>query len=207
MAWLESHQSLRYHPKKDHLAELLYNGSVPNDAADFAAIGILHAVWYWALDFAQDGDLARFSDRQIAKGVGWHGDPHTLVQALTAAGFLDEDRHLHDWDEYGGKLLLKREQERERKAKWRSASTSAGQDAGQDADGARRKQTVHNKEKSFNSRRPVDNSTVRPTAAKKPVDNGRGLLLCWRCGEEICDGECVESSKGLRHKTCTAATP
>lgn len=121
-AWLKSHQSLSEHPKKDHLAELLFNGTTPNDVADFAAIGMLLRLWWWALDYAQDGDLARFTDRQVAKGCGWQGDPKHLVQALTAAGFLDADRRIHDWDEYVGSLLAQRERDKERVRNWRKSA-------------------------------------------------------------------------------------
>ena len=119
MTWIPSHQSLREHPKKDRLAELLFNGSTPNDVADYAAAGLLHYLWYWALDYAVDGDLSKFSDRQIAKGCRWQGDPPTLVQALTGAGFIDEDRQIHDWHEYAGKLLERRERDYERVKNWR----------------------------------------------------------------------------------------
>ena len=51
-AWIESHQSLRDHPRKDQLAEELFVGRVPNDVANYAAVGILHYLWWWALDYA-----------------------------------------------------------------------------------------------------------------------------------------------------------
>ena len=200
MTWLESHQTIRDHPKKDHLAELLFNGSTPNDVADYAAAGVLHYLWYWALDFAQDGDLSKFSDRQLAKGCRWQGDPATLVQALTVAGFIDEDRRIHDWDEYAGRLIQRREQDRDRKAAWRVQVKGRGQDADALRDGARTNQPTF-KRKS-NSKRPVDNSTIRPLAVQEPV--------CWRCGhtitgDEILDDACVLSHRGTRHKQC--ATP
>jgi len=134
MAWLESHQALRDHPKKDRLAELLFNGTTANDVADMAAVGVLHHLWWWALDYAQDGDLTKFTDRQIAKGCKWTGDGTLLVESLIAAGFIDrKPRRIHDWGEYAGRLIVKREQDRERKAKWRA---SAGQDADAPQDGA-----------------------------------------------------------------------
>ena len=137
MAWMESHQTLRDHPKKDRLAELLFNGSVPNDTADLAAIGLLHCLWWWALDYAQDGSLSKFSDRQIAKGCGWNGDSTLLVASLIDARFVDKStRHIHDWQEYAGRLLAKRELDRNRKAQSRVRGTSAGQDADAPRDGA-----------------------------------------------------------------------
>ncbi len=135
MSWLESHQSLRDHPKKDRLAELLYEGSVPADVADNAAIGLLHRLWWWALDYAPRGDLSGFSARQIAKGCCWSGDPGLLLEALKEAGFVErESGTLHDWDDYGGRLAEKREADAERKRRVRR--TSGGRPADVPRDGA-----------------------------------------------------------------------
>jgi hypothetical protein len=123
--WIESHQSLRDHPKKDQLTELLWDPMTPADLADFGTIGLLHCLWYWATDFAQDGDLSRFTDRQIAKGCRFAGDGAHLRAALKASGFLDADEVLHDWHEYAGKLIQKREQDRQRKAVPRSVRGSS----------------------------------------------------------------------------------
>lgn len=122
MAWIESHQELSDHPKKDHLAELLYGDQpmVDIDTADAATIGVLHRLWWWATAYAQDGDLTRFSDHQVARGCRWRGDPHLLVQALTKAGFLDGDRQIHDWRDYAGKLIERRTKDAERKRESRS---------------------------------------------------------------------------------------
>lgn len=170
MAWLESHQTVRDHPKKDKLSEILFNGSVQNDVADYAAAGLLHYLWYWALDYAQDGDLAKFSDRQIAKGCRWNGDAKLLVQAFIEAGFIDKDRSLHDWDEYAGRLLAKRAQDRDRKAKWREHAPSDAEGAGQDADAPRDGQSTNRptnlkRKERISSRKgqePVDKSAYCP---------------------------------------------
>lgn len=127
MSWIESHQSLRDHPKKDQLAELLWDPMTAGDVADYATLGILHCLWWWAIDFAQDGDLSRFTDRQLAKGCRYAGDGAHLRAALKASGFLDTDDVLHDWHEYAGKLIQKREEDRRRKAVTRTKQgTSIG---------------------------------------------------------------------------------
>jgi hypothetical protein len=147
MAWLQSHQSLRDHPKKDRLAELLFDGSVSNDVSELAAVGLLHCLWWWALDYAQDGDLSKFSDRQIAKGCGWVGDSTLLVQALVEARFVDKKTgHIHDWDEYAGKLVERRERDRKRAKNWRASSSvcEANADATHSVQG--RKTRVERKE-------------------------------------------------------------
>jgi len=121
MSWLEAHQSLRDHPKKDRLAELLFNGSVPNDVSDLASVGLLLNLWWWAIDYAQDGDLSKFSDRQIAKGCGFTGDAKLLVESLTEARFIDRSRHIHDWQEYAGRWIQRKEKDAERMRTMRDA--------------------------------------------------------------------------------------
>ena len=136
MSWLESHQSLGDHPKKDRLAELLFEGSVPLDVADFAAVGLLHRLWWWAIDYAPKGDLSIYTDRQVAKGCRWAGEAGLLLQALTRAGFLDKDRQIHDWHDYAGKLIESRAADVKRKHRIRGVSggVSAGHSAHRPAD-------------------------------------------------------------------------
>ena len=166
-AWLESHQSLRDHPKKDRLAELLFNGTVPNDVSDYAAAGLLHYLWYWALDYAHDGDLSKFSDSVVAKGCRWNGDSLLLVQSLIEAGFVNKDRSLHDWDEYAGRLLATRERDRARKKDWRVHVASTSPDADAPRDGRRTNKQTDKQEKrrisSIKGQVPVDNSRYCPS--------------------------------------------
>lgn len=107
MAWIESHQSLAAHPKTKRLARRL-GVPVPQ------AIGHLHLLWWWAIDYAPSGDLSRFEDADIADAVLWEGDAGWLVAALVDAGFID-GKVIHDWDEYTGRLLDRREANAERK--------------------------------------------------------------------------------------------
>jgi hypothetical protein len=113
MAWIESHQSLLHHRKTGRLARRL-------GISKITAIGHLHAFWWWCMDNAPDGELTDIDDQDIAEGSGWEGDPTEFVQALIFAGFIDGingtgHRCVHDWDDYGGKLLLKRKSDAERK--------------------------------------------------------------------------------------------
>lgn len=118
MAWIESHQSLRQHPKVHRLRKAL-GVSLP------AAIGHLHCLWWWALDYAAKGDLTEIEPETIADACAWEGDPIALVSALTAAGFLDdhEDRlAIHDWDEYAGRLIDLREHQARRQGLHRDST-------------------------------------------------------------------------------------
>lgn len=120
MAWIESHQELGRHPKTKRLARLL-GVSIP------AAVGHLHFLWWWALDFAPDGILDKYDSYDIAEAMAWDGDEEKLLDALIDCGYIDvlEDHGwvIHDWGEYAGKLLERRAKDRARK---RAAAENAG---------------------------------------------------------------------------------
>ena len=119
MAWIESHQEVGRHPKTKKLARLLCV-SLP------AAVGHLHYLWWWALDFAQDGVLDKYDGEDIADAMQWDGDASQLIDALISSGHIDETDHglvVHDWAEYAGKLLERRAKDRARK---RAAAEAAG---------------------------------------------------------------------------------
>ncbi len=114
MAWIESHQELADHPKTKRLMRAL-------GVDRYTAIGVLHVLWYWALDYADDGDLGGFSDEDIADGIAWPGAPSELVRGLITAGFLDEARTIHDWDDFAGRYVAKRQANAERMRAARAA--------------------------------------------------------------------------------------
>lgn len=118
MAWIESHQALREHPKTKRLARTL-------GIDRYAAIGLLHCLWWWTLDYADDGDLSRFDEHDIADGVDWDGDAAHLVKALTCCGFIDSDRHIHDWEDFAGRIKARREQSKDRQRRFRERGGSA----------------------------------------------------------------------------------
>lgn len=121
MAWIESHQELREHPKARKFARLL-GTSMP------AAIGHLHMLWWWAMDYADDGDLSRYDAEEIAYASGWEGDPVVLWQALCESDFVDgeswgtEGAVLHDWAAHTGRILDKKRRDAERKRQMRSVA-------------------------------------------------------------------------------------
>lgn len=137
MAWIESHQALRDHPKVARLCRLL-------DCSRREAVGMLHLLWWWALDHAEDGDVSDYDALDLALAADWEGDPEVFVKALLTCGpgrrdgFLEDDGDrlvLHDWWEYAGKLVARRRLDRERKATARALAeqgvqrTSDGQAA------------------------------------------------------------------------------
>lgn len=111
MSWIESHDTLARHPKTRRLVRAL-NIPLPQ------AIGHLHLLWWWALEYAEHGDLSAFDAADIADAVMWEGDPSAFVQALTAAGFMDADQRIHDWQDYAGRLLEQRKANAARQAAW-----------------------------------------------------------------------------------------
>lgn len=112
MAYIPSYQTLARHPKMQEAARLL-------GIEEATMIGHLHLLWYWAMDYAPDGDLAACSPASLAAGAQWRGDAAVFVDALCncgyggAAGFLDRDASgalcLHDWHDYGGKLAREKQ--------------------------------------------------------------------------------------------------
>lgn len=123
MAWVESHQSLGRHPKTRKMARLL-------DIDTVTAIGHLHLLWWWALDYADDGDLSEFDAADIAVGAEWPGDPEAFVEALKECGtgggngFVNQSMQIHDWHDYAGKLVERRRANRRRMREARSAGAS-----------------------------------------------------------------------------------
>lgn len=114
MAWIESHQELKDHPKTEHLAVLL---GVPK----VQVIGHLHCLWWWAVDYARDGYVTKYPPAVVARGALWDGDPDAFMNALREAKWLDPDGKLHDWEEYAGRLIEQREKAKERYRKWKAA--------------------------------------------------------------------------------------
>lgn len=124
MAWIESHQALGQHPKTRKLARKL-GCSVP------AAVGHLQFLWWWALDYAPDGNVTRFEEDDIADAVLWEGAGSQLVAALIDSGFIDlegDEKTIHDWDEYAGRLLDKRAANTRRKQESRARHASVTRD-------------------------------------------------------------------------------
>lgn len=115
------------------------------------AVGTLGFLWHAAGEYAEEGDIGRFTDAKIAWLCRWKGDPKALVDALVASRWVDAvdgpDRLvIHDWpdhceDAIHAKLARKRaffankrapslralrSDERDEAAKWYAANTPNG---------------------------------------------------------------------------------
>jgi len=131
MAWLEAHQDLRDHPKTKRAARTL-GISRPQ------MIGHLLCLWWWCLDYAQDGNLTDFDNADIADAAEWDGEPDDFVNALLTcgpadrSGFLtnDDGLRVNDWSQYGGKYITKRNQGRDRQRTYRERNADVTRYAG-----------------------------------------------------------------------------
>lgn len=85
------------HPKTHDLAERL-------ELATWGAVGILESLWHWTARFAVTGDIGKFTDAQISRGLGWKGEPVDLINALVDSGWIDESEEhrlvIHDWHDH-----------------------------------------------------------------------------------------------------------
>ncbi|MDP2950010.1 MAG: hypothetical protein Q8P22_10780 [Chloroflexota bacterium] len=147
MAWIESHQNLQRHPKTLRAAAKL-EVSVPT------LIGHLQCLWWWCLDFAEDGELTGFDHAEIAQAAMWFGDATAFVDALLQCGqankpgFLEMNSgHLlvHDWSDYTGKLIERRQADAARKRAVRRTSAGHPQDIHTPSSVTVPNRTIHNR--------------------------------------------------------------
>lgn len=174
MAWIESHQTLLNHPKTIRAARVLGIQRVH-------LVGHLHALWWWAMDYAPSGSLAGFDPADIADAMQWEGDADALVDALVTcgigdgSGFLDADDGgyaIHDWDIYVGKLLDKRTRDAARKRSERRPEDVQHDDDAQPADDSRTSATCPEDVQPMSDGRPTD---IQRTALGRRSD-GAGTV-------------------------------
>lgn len=101
--WIQIYSNLVRHPKVTNLADELGLSS-GHTSPNAVAVGILVSLWLWAAQNATDGDLSKCTDRAIAEAAEYRKKPAALVAALIKTRWLDEDRKLHDWEEYAALL-------------------------------------------------------------------------------------------------------
>ncbi|MFB5761059.1 hypothetical protein [Paenibacillus medicaginis] len=173
MAWIESHQGTDRHPKTRKLCRLL-GISRP------AAVGHLHMFWWWAMDYAQDGDISKFGPDDIADAVDWEGDADQFYDALLASGFVDETeagRKIHGWYGYAGRLIERRVADAERKRISRGRKKpkqSDSEDSPQDVRGTgegRRSESIRDLNPNLNLNQNIKEKDIcpePPPAAQDP---------------------------------------
>jgi len=110
--WIKLYASAFTHPKTRRVAKRL-------GVSPAAVVGHMAALWSFTAEFAPDGDLSRFDDEEVELGAGWDGDDGAFVDAAKVSGYLDDEDgvlSVHDWSDYGGKLVAMRAADRKRKA-------------------------------------------------------------------------------------------
>lgn len=148
MGWIRVDIDMMGHPKIRRLATRLGCSKVQ-------AIGHVIALWAWASKFSPHGETDKFEPEEIADGAMWDGDAGQFIQAMKDSGLIDADGILHDWQQYNGVLIEKRERDRERMQTLRkqsqdSRATVALQSQG--VAGTIRNDTIHNDTEQKNRR-------------------------------------------------------
>lgn len=165
--WIESQVTIGAHPKTKKLARHL-EVSVPT------AVGHLHLLWHFAVEYARDGDLSKHDPEDVAIAAGWDGDPQVFLEELRGCGWLDDDLSVHDWADYAGRLIEQQERDAERKRKWREQRRGRDADAGGDATGT-------GKDAARDGGRTQPNNTspdlTPPTTTPAEIENVRLKLI------------------------------
>lgn len=127
--WIQVYSNLPLHPKTAQLTEELGLSS-QQVGADVMTMGILVALWTWAIQNAYDGDLSKCSPRLIAEVCRWKRSPEKLVECLQKADWLDDNLHLHNWDDYAVRYIeaAKKQKEMARERKQRSRTQKSCDD-------------------------------------------------------------------------------
>lgn len=92
------------HPKTRRLMRLL-------SIETWQACGILETLWHFTAKHAIRGDIGRWTDEEIAEGIGWTKDASELVSALVESRWLDRsDKYrliVHDWHDHADDSVKK----------------------------------------------------------------------------------------------------
>ena len=118
--------SLSRHPKVARFARTM-------GLSRHEAVGVLIDLWTWAVDYAEGGDLSKYSSDELVTSLGVAQSDALiqvdLIEDLEQAGFVDragEQVRLHDWDMHQGQLLSQREANRDRQRRYRERKRSEG---------------------------------------------------------------------------------
>ena len=141
------------------------------------AVGWLIRLWTWAAEFAPDGDLG-LNDAEIVHLLDPPARRRGLaVAALVDAGFLTEDRRLHDWDDWTGAHLARLGRERDRCATFRaSKGTASAREPGGVRPRSERGAT-NVEERREDERREESSSGAPGTAARAEGSTGPGRQI------------------------------
>ena len=179
--WIPSQSGLRAHPKTRRVAKAL---AVPVPHV----VGLLHCLWWWALEYAPDGDLEDFEPEDIADAAGWEGDPEAFVSALLAAGTKDKPGFLvradcgrlliHDWEENQGSLFRVRVQAAARKRAQRARERDDQETELNDVTSERDTVTPNSDLARAKDRQDRQDKTKPPSSGEP--DQAAGVFAYWK---------------------------
>ena len=70
----------------------------------WGAVGILESLWHWTARYAPLGNVGKYSNEQIARGIGWVDEPDILINCLLSVKLLDKSNDhrivVHDWSDH-----------------------------------------------------------------------------------------------------------
>ena len=96
------------------------------------AVGLLIGIWRFTMTRGgAHGDLSRFRPEQIEMACEWKGRPGALVEALCRSHFFDitdTGYVVHDWDDWSGQMMLKREKKAAAMRDYRAAGEPAAKE-------------------------------------------------------------------------------
>jgi len=111
------------HPRFQHLCRLL---GCKNRHDENATLGQLLRFWLWVMRYYPDGTVTT-DINGIAYASGYTDEPAVWVDALKASGFLAHEENgiysVHNWEEYGGALVTRRNREATRQQEKRKKNT------------------------------------------------------------------------------------
>jgi len=136
--WIKLHGDVFANKKIVLTAARLARGDV------YRIVGHLGRLWVWAMDNAEDGNLGHLVATAIADAAGWKGNAQTFVGVLADVGLLDYESEvdkktgevrrlnfcIHDWNDYAGRLIERRRDDRDRKKAARESEKRNGVSAG-----------------------------------------------------------------------------
>ena len=89
MAWLKIQSGISTNKKIARLSELRKWGK-------FETIGFMVSFWIWAAENFDSGEIGDLSDSEIGFILGLK-EPVKIIADLQSAGFLDDDKKIHEW--------------------------------------------------------------------------------------------------------------
>ena len=104
MTWFKSHQEMGTLSKVFLAADAL-QPTAETTPPEVMVIGHFHYLAWWALTFAEDGNLSAERPVDVARNARWHGDPDKLIEALVDARLLARDAPYGDPDKEGGSSI------------------------------------------------------------------------------------------------------